>query len=112
MDILTEREAGTECSLSRYYRTVVLNTLQQQSPDVQWSNPLWVLKTVEANQPHDTTPPLYPYYSAHSSPSKCGRSLCPTLYVYKHLTICMPKSCKSQTNFNSSLLACFGISKL
>jgi hypothetical protein len=31
------------------------NTLQQQSPVVHRSNPLWVLKTVEANQPHDTT---------------------------------------------------------
>jgi hypothetical protein len=26
------------------------------------------------------TPPLYPHYSPHSAPSKCGRSLCPTLY--------------------------------
>ena len=32
------------------------NTLQQLSPDVHRSNPLWVLTTVEANQPHDTTP--------------------------------------------------------
>jgi len=32
------------------------NTHQQQSPDVNRSNPLWVLKTVEVNQPHDTTP--------------------------------------------------------
>ena len=32
------------------------NTLQQQSPDVYQSNPLWVLKTVETNQPQDSTP--------------------------------------------------------
>jgi len=46
MCISTEREVCTErCSH---------NTLQQQSPVVHRSNPLWVLKTVEANQPHDT----------------------------------------------------------
>ena len=32
------------------------NALQQQSPDVHRSNPLRLAKTVEANQPHDTTP--------------------------------------------------------
>jgi hypothetical protein len=36
----------------------------QQSPDVHQSNPWWVLKTVEANQPHETyltsLPPLQP----------------------------------------------------
>jgi len=57
------------------------NTLQQQSPDVHRSNPLWVLKTVEANQPHDTTPPLYLYCSPNSASSKCERSLCPILYI-------------------------------
>ena len=40
------------------------NTLQQQSPDVHRSNPRWVLKTVEANRPHETYPtsllPLQP----------------------------------------------------
>ena len=39
---------------------------QQQSPDVHLSNPLWVLTTVEANQPHDTTPTLTPL-----QPSQC-----------------------------------------
>jgi hypothetical protein len=32
------------------------NTLQQQSPDVQRSNPRWVLKTVEPNLPNETCP--------------------------------------------------------
>ena len=32
------------------------NTLQQQSPVVHRSNPLQILKTVVAYQPHDTTP--------------------------------------------------------
>ena len=36
------------------------NMLKQQSPDVHRSNPLWVLKTVEANQPHGTTPTSLP----------------------------------------------------
>ena len=36
------------------------NTLHQQSADVHRSNPLWVLKTVEANQPNDTTPTSLP----------------------------------------------------
>jgi hypothetical protein len=41
-----------------------MNTLQQQSPDVQRSNPRWVLKTVEPNLPNETCPislpPLQP----------------------------------------------------
>jgi len=36
------------------------NTLQQQSPDVHRSNPMWVLETAEANQPHGTTPTSHP----------------------------------------------------
>ena len=57
MGISTEREACIEPSLRRSHRKVCShNTLQQQSPDVHQSNPLRVLKTVEANQPHDTTP--------------------------------------------------------
>ena len=36
------------------------NTPQQKSPDVHRSNPLWVLKMVEAKQPHDTTPTSLP----------------------------------------------------
>jgi len=40
---------------------------QQQSPDVHRSKPLWVLTTVEANQPHDTTPTSLPPLQ----PSQC-----------------------------------------
>jgi hypothetical protein len=54
MGVSTEHEACTECSLSQ--NGCSHSTLQKQSPDVHRSNPLWVLKTVEANQPHGTTP--------------------------------------------------------
>jgi len=30
-------------------------------------------------------PPLYPHYSPHSDSSKCGRSLCPTMYLHLHM---------------------------
>jgi len=43
-----------------YHNGCSHNTLQQQSPDVHRSNPLWELKTVEANQPHDTIPTSLP----------------------------------------------------
>jgi len=49
------------------------NTLQQQSPDVHWSNPLWVMKTVEAKQPQDTTPTSLPHTTARTvSPRNVG----------------------------------------
>ena len=61
MGVSTEREAGTECCLSRYHRTVVLTIrFNNKAPDVHRSNPLWVLQTVEANQPHGTTPTSLP----------------------------------------------------
>jgi len=55
MGVSTEREACTERSASLSQNGCSHNTLQQLSADVHRSNPLWVLKTVEANQPHDTT---------------------------------------------------------
>ena len=61
MGVSTEREACAEPSLESLSQNGCShNTLQQQSADVHWSNPLWVLKTVGANQPHDTTPTSLP----------------------------------------------------
>jgi hypothetical protein len=37
-----------------------MDTLQQQSPDVQRSNPWWVLKTVVRNLPNETCPTSLP----------------------------------------------------
>jgi len=46
------------------------NTLQQQSHDVHRSNPLWVLKKVEPDQPHDTTPTSLTPTTAHTVPPR------------------------------------------
>src|SRR5215468_8298570 len=47
------------------------NTLQQQSPDVQRSNPLCVLKTAEANLPNETCPTSLPPLQ----PAQCPREM-------------------------------------
>jgi hypothetical protein len=48
----------------KYIKTVFYgcfrNTLQQQSPDVQRSNPWWILKTVEPNLPNENCPTSLP----------------------------------------------------
>ena len=49
------------------------------SPDVHRSKPLWVLTTIEANQPHDTTPTSLPPLQ----PSQCP---------FEKLEIFMPHS--------------------
>ena len=54
------------------------NTLQQQSPNVHQSNPLWVLKTVEANQLHDTTPTSLPLLQ----PAQCPLEMWEIFMLY------------------------------
>jgi len=56
--------------------------LQQQSPDVHRSNPLWVLTTVEANQPHDTTPTSTPTTARTVTLRKVGDLYAPACIIF------------------------------
>jgi len=57
------------------------NTLQQQSPDVHRSNPLWVLKPVESDQPHDTITNSLPLLQLAQCPLEMWEIF--MLYPYK-----------------------------
>jgi hypothetical protein len=68
------------------------NTLQQQSPNVHRSNPLWVLKTVEANQPHDATPTSLPLLQPAQCPLKMWEIFMPNPVCYNSFTSCWKPS--------------------
>jgi hypothetical protein len=61
------------------------NTLQQQSADVHRFNLLWVLKTVEANQPNDTTPHLFTPTTARTVPPRNVGDLYALPCIIQHL---------------------------
>ena len=54
------------------------NMLQQQSSVVHRSSSLWVMKTVEANQPHDTTPVSLPLLQ----PAQCPLEMWEIFMLY------------------------------
>ena len=69
------------------------NTLQQQSPDVHWFNPLWVLTMVEANQLHDTTPTSLP-------------PLQPAQWLFKMWEIFMPHHVFAPAHAHGTIAGC------
>jgi hypothetical protein len=84
MGVLTEREVCTERSESLSQNGCSYNTLQQQSPEVYQ---YWLLKTVEANQPHDTNPTSLPLLQPAQYPLEMWELF--MLYlVLKRVTLC------------------------
>ena len=62
-----DRAGHSTCPLKEIKRLGNNNNNNNKAPDVHLSNPLWVLTTVEAIQPHDTTPTSLPPLQ----PSQC-----------------------------------------
>jgi hypothetical protein len=73
------------------------DTLQQQSPDVQRSNPCWVLKTVEPNLTNETCPTSLALLQPAQCPIEMWGIFMPHLY---HL-LSVPRA--TQLHYTDSL---------